>query len=186
MCLIYRIWGFVHLFIYILSVENYFSKLKVSEGNIIGIGMYGNRYLLQTKGGVLFCHLCQVDPVLKKLQDRYRGPEPSDMVEMFEGEQFFAAFERGISIDMGMVVLSAPASLIFLAPGLFLLGALCLVYLLTHSPWTLSPSHFLVHQLLCLLFPIKTLFTGLCFLSHCCSLQRAISLWFYDWSVFCS
>ncbi|KAH0620999.1 hypothetical protein JD844_021979 [Phrynosoma platyrhinos] len=41
----------------------------------------------------------QVDPVLKKLQDRYRGPEPSDMVEMLEGEQFFAAFERGISID---------------------------------------------------------------------------------------
>ncbi|NXW84421.1 PIDD1 protein, partial [Alopecoenas beccarii] len=42
----------------------------------------------------------KVDPVLKKLQDRYRGPEPSDMVEMFEGEQFFAAFERGINIDM--------------------------------------------------------------------------------------
>ncbi|XP_023784663.1 p53-induced death domain-containing protein 1 [Cyanistes caeruleus] len=42
----------------------------------------------------------KVDPVLKKLQNRYRGPEPSDMVEMFEGEQFFAAFERGISIDM--------------------------------------------------------------------------------------
>ncbi|NXO00850.1 PIDD1 protein, partial [Rhinopomastus cyanomelas] len=42
----------------------------------------------------------KVDPVLKKLRDRYRGPEPSDMVEMFEGEQFFAAFERGISIDM--------------------------------------------------------------------------------------
>lgn len=42
----------------------------------------------------------KVDTVLKKLQDRYRGPEPSDMVEMFEGEQFFAAFERGISIDM--------------------------------------------------------------------------------------
>ncbi|NWI47806.1 PIDD1 protein, partial [Picathartes gymnocephalus] len=42
----------------------------------------------------------KVDPVLRKLQDRYRGPEPSDMVEMFEGEQFFAAFERGISIDM--------------------------------------------------------------------------------------
>uniref|UniRef100_A0A8C0C4E6 Netrin receptor UNC5 n=1 Tax=Buteo japonicus TaxID=224669 RepID=A0A8C0C4E6_9AVES len=41
----------------------------------------------------------KVDPVLKKLQDRYRGPEPSDMVEMFEGEQFFAAFERGICID---------------------------------------------------------------------------------------
>ncbi|NXL93723.1 PIDD1 protein, partial [Alectura lathami] len=42
----------------------------------------------------------KVDPALKKLQDRYRGPEPSDIVEMFEGEQFFAAFERGISIDM--------------------------------------------------------------------------------------
>ncbi|NXG01209.1 PIDD1 protein, partial [Sakesphorus luctuosus] len=42
----------------------------------------------------------KVDPVVKKLQPRYRGPEPSDMVEMFEGEQFFAAFERGISIDM--------------------------------------------------------------------------------------
>uniref|UniRef100_A0A8B9J0R3 P53-induced death domain protein 1 n=1 Tax=Amazona collaria TaxID=241587 RepID=A0A8B9J0R3_9PSIT len=42
----------------------------------------------------------KVDPVLKKLQDRYRGPEPSDMVEMFEGEQFFAAFEGGISIVM--------------------------------------------------------------------------------------
>ncbi|XP_060118869.1 p53-induced death domain-containing protein 1 [Heteronotia binoei] len=41
----------------------------------------------------------KVDPVLKKLHDRYQGPEPSDMVEMFEGEQFFAAFERGINID---------------------------------------------------------------------------------------
>lgn len=60
--------------------------------------------VLQTKHGVL---CCQVDPVLKKLQDRYRGPEPSDMVEMFEGEQFFAAFERGISIDMGTVALGS-------------------------------------------------------------------------------
>ncbi|KAJ7344329.1 hypothetical protein JRQ81_000279 [Phrynocephalus forsythii] len=41
----------------------------------------------------------KVDPVLKKLHDRYQGPEPSDMVEMLEGEQFFAAFERGLSID---------------------------------------------------------------------------------------
>lgn len=63
--------------------------------------------VLQTKHRVLCCHPCQVDPVLKKLQDRYRGPEPSDMVEMFEGEQFFAAFERGISIDMGMAVLGS-------------------------------------------------------------------------------
>ncbi|XP_072841719.2 p53-induced death domain-containing protein 1 [Pogona vitticeps] len=41
----------------------------------------------------------KVDPVLKKLHDRYQGPEPSDMVEMLEGEQFFAAFEGGINID---------------------------------------------------------------------------------------
>uniref|UniRef100_A0A8C8SM90 P53-induced death domain protein 1 n=1 Tax=Pelusios castaneus TaxID=367368 RepID=A0A8C8SM90_9SAUR len=41
----------------------------------------------------------KVDPVLGKLHDRYQGPEPSDIVELFEGEQFFAAFERGISID---------------------------------------------------------------------------------------
>ncbi|XP_068022730.1 p53-induced death domain-containing protein 1 isoform X2 [Melanerpes formicivorus] len=43
--------------------------------------------------------LYQVEAVLKRLQDRYRGPEPSELVEMFEGEQFFAAFERGISVD---------------------------------------------------------------------------------------
>uniref|UniRef100_A0A8C0HFA3 P53-induced death domain protein 1 n=1 Tax=Chelonoidis abingdonii TaxID=106734 RepID=A0A8C0HFA3_CHEAB len=41
----------------------------------------------------------KVDPVLGKLHDRYQGPEPSDVVELFEGEQFFAAFERGINID---------------------------------------------------------------------------------------
>uniref|UniRef100_A0A8C3IJH5 P53-induced death domain protein 1 n=1 Tax=Chrysemys picta bellii TaxID=8478 RepID=A0A8C3IJH5_CHRPI len=41
----------------------------------------------------------KVDPVLGKLHDRYQGPEPSDIVELFEGEQFFAAFEGGINID---------------------------------------------------------------------------------------
>ncbi|XP_044540849.1 p53-induced death domain-containing protein 1 [Gracilinanus agilis] len=41
----------------------------------------------------------KVEPTLKRLQPRYRGPEPSDTVELFEGEQFFAAFERGIAID---------------------------------------------------------------------------------------
>lgn len=49
-----------------------------------------------------------MDPVLKKLYDRYRGPEPSDIVEMFEGEQFFAAFEQGISIDAGEMSNSLP------------------------------------------------------------------------------
>ncbi|KAM4846070.1 p53-induced death domain-containing protein 1 isoform 3-T3 [Thomomys bottae] len=43
--------------------------------------------------------LLQVDATLGRLLGRYRGPEPSDTVEMFEGEKFFAAFERGIHVD---------------------------------------------------------------------------------------
>uniref|UniRef100_UPI00398F8514 p53-induced death domain-containing protein 1 isoform X1 n=1 Tax=Pristiophorus japonicus TaxID=55135 RepID=UPI00398F8514 len=41
----------------------------------------------------------KVESVCKRLEDRYRGPEPSDIVEMLEGEQFFAGFEKGIEID---------------------------------------------------------------------------------------
>ncbi|XP_074193071.1 p53-induced death domain-containing protein 1 isoform X5 [Rhinolophus sinicus] len=41
----------------------------------------------------------KVDATLRRLLERYRGPEPSDTVEMFEGERFFAAFERGIDVD---------------------------------------------------------------------------------------
>nr|XP_055170993.1 p53-induced death domain-containing protein 1 isoform X2 [Nyctereutes procyonoides] len=41
----------------------------------------------------------KVDATLRRLLDRYRGPEPSDTVEMFEGEKFFAAFEKGIDVD---------------------------------------------------------------------------------------
>ncbi|XP_069753062.1 p53-induced death domain-containing protein 1 isoform X2 [Narcine bancroftii] len=40
----------------------------------------------------------KVESVCKNLEKRYWGPEPSDIVEMFEGEQFFAGFERGIEI----------------------------------------------------------------------------------------
>lgn len=43
----------------------------------------------------------QVDATLSRLLVRYRGPEPSETVEMFEGEKFFAAFERGIDVDAG-------------------------------------------------------------------------------------
>lgn len=43
-----------------------------------------------------------MDATLRRLLERYRGPEPSDTVEMFEGERFFAAFERGIDVDAGM------------------------------------------------------------------------------------
>ncbi|EHB17826.1 Leucine-rich repeat and death domain-containing protein [Heterocephalus glaber] len=41
----------------------------------------------------------KVDATLHRLLERYRGPEPSDTVEVFEGEKFFAAFERGIEVD---------------------------------------------------------------------------------------
>ncbi|XP_024429923.2 p53-induced death domain-containing protein 1 [Desmodus rotundus] len=41
----------------------------------------------------------KVDATLRRLLERYQGPEPSDTVEMFEGEKFFAAFERGIDVD---------------------------------------------------------------------------------------
>lgn len=47
----------------------------------------------------------QVEATLSRLLDRYRGPEPSDTVEMFEGEKFFAAFERGIDVDAGRSLL---------------------------------------------------------------------------------
>lgn len=47
----------------------------------------------------------QVDATLSRLLDRYHGPEPSDTVEMFEGEKFFAAFERGIDVDAGRSLL---------------------------------------------------------------------------------
>ncbi|XP_068116371.1 p53-induced death domain-containing protein 1 [Hyperolius riggenbachi] len=40
----------------------------------------------------------KVDSTVKRLQDRYRGPEPSDLVELVEGEQFFAAFEQGLKL----------------------------------------------------------------------------------------
>ncbi|XP_073460922.1 p53-induced death domain-containing protein 1 isoform X2 [Aquarana catesbeiana] len=40
----------------------------------------------------------KVDFTVKKLQDRYKGPEPSDQVELVEGEQFFAAFEQGLKL----------------------------------------------------------------------------------------
>ncbi|XP_063294061.1 p53-induced death domain-containing protein 1 [Pelobates fuscus] len=40
----------------------------------------------------------KVDNTVKKLKDRYKGPEPSDLVDLVEGEQFFAAFEQGLKL----------------------------------------------------------------------------------------
>ncbi|KAG8563932.1 hypothetical protein GDO81_016259 [Engystomops pustulosus] len=49
---------------------------------------------------VLLQCLCQnkAESTVKKLQDRYKGPEPSDLVELLEGEQFFATFEQGLKL----------------------------------------------------------------------------------------
>ncbi|KAK6472912.1 p53-induced death domain-containing protein 1 [Huso huso] len=41
----------------------------------------------------------KVDDALERLISRYQGPEPSDLIDMLEGEQFFAGFEKGIEID---------------------------------------------------------------------------------------
>ncbi|XP_078719620.1 p53-induced death domain-containing protein 1 [Lampetra fluviatilis] len=40
----------------------------------------------------------KVDPALKTLQKRYSGPQPSEMVDILEGEEFYAAFEGGIEV----------------------------------------------------------------------------------------
>ncbi|XP_053304591.1 p53-induced death domain-containing protein 1 [Spea bombifrons] len=40
----------------------------------------------------------KVDVTIKRLRDRYNGPEPSDLVDLVEGEQFFAAFEQGLKL----------------------------------------------------------------------------------------
>ncbi|CAM9464895.1 unnamed protein product [Lampetra fluviatilis] len=44
------------------------------------------------------CLTPQVDPALKTLQKRYSGPQPSEMVDILEGEEFYAAFEGGIEV----------------------------------------------------------------------------------------
>lgn len=69
----------------------------------------------------------QVDATLSRLLDRYRGPEPSETVEMFEGEKFFAAFERGIDVDAGR-------SLLCRVPWGVTLGPLLLSLLLPQPP----------------------------------------------------
>ncbi|XP_075693711.1 p53-induced death domain-containing protein 1 isoform X2 [Rhinoderma darwinii] len=40
----------------------------------------------------------KVETTVKRLQNRYKGPEPSDLVELVEGEQFFATFEQGLKL----------------------------------------------------------------------------------------
>lgn len=49
--------------------------------------------------------LCaQVDNRVQSLAELYDGPQPSDMCDLLEGEQFFAGFERGLDISTGVKV----------------------------------------------------------------------------------
>ncbi|KAG5839856.1 hypothetical protein ANANG_G00209530 [Anguilla anguilla] len=41
----------------------------------------------------------KVDSAVQSLSALYEGPQPSDLCELMEGEQFFAGFERGIDIN---------------------------------------------------------------------------------------
>lgn len=41
---------------------------------------------------------------MQSLAELYDGPQPSDMCDLLEGEQFFAGFERGLDISTGQKV----------------------------------------------------------------------------------
>ena len=44
----------------------------------------------------------QVDSRVEFLSEQYDGPQPSDLCDLLEGEQFFAGFERGLDISTGL------------------------------------------------------------------------------------
>lgn len=44
----------------------------------------------------------QVESRMQSLTEHYDGPQPSDLCDLLEGEQFFAGFERGLEISTGM------------------------------------------------------------------------------------
>lgn len=44
----------------------------------------------------------QVDGRVESLSKQYDGPQPSDLCDLLEGEQFFAGFERGLDIITGL------------------------------------------------------------------------------------
>lgn len=46
-------------------------------------------------------YCAQVDSRLQSLSALYDGPQPSDLCDLLEGEQFFAGFERGLDISTG-------------------------------------------------------------------------------------
>lgn len=44
----------------------------------------------------------QVEDTVQSLAEQYDGPQPSDLCDLLEGEQFFAGFERGLDISTGL------------------------------------------------------------------------------------
>lgn len=48
---------------------------------------------------VLFC--AQIEGRVQSLSEQYDGPQPSDLCDLLEGEQFYAGFERGLDISSG-------------------------------------------------------------------------------------
>ncbi|XP_061773183.1 p53-induced death domain-containing protein 1 isoform X3 [Nerophis ophidion] len=46
----------------------------------------------------------KVEDQVQSLSERYDGPQPSDLCELLEGEQFFAGFERGLDIYTGLLL----------------------------------------------------------------------------------
>lgn len=50
----------------------------------------------------------QVDSALKCLSEKYDGPQPSDLCNLLEGEQFFASFDMGLEIRTGLAPRSGP------------------------------------------------------------------------------
>lgn len=68
--------------------------------------------------------LCaQVDSRLRSLSQRYDGPQPSDLCDLLEGEQFFAGFERGLDVSTGVRVSLCVFVFVFSFP--LLLTACC-------------------------------------------------------------
>lgn len=53
------------------------------------------------KSPILLLLCAQVDTRVQSLAELYDGPQPSDMCDLLEGEQFFAGFEGGLDISTG-------------------------------------------------------------------------------------
>ncbi|XP_069821717.1 p53-induced death domain-containing protein 1 isoform X2 [Dendropsophus ebraccatus] len=74
--------------------KNVYKQLRTYKVNFVALQRKRDpeQVLLQC------VHKHKVESTVKRLQDRYKGPEPSDLVELVEGEQFFATFEQGLKL----------------------------------------------------------------------------------------